>query len=223
MRQSPTSGRPSQGHPSLPWPPEAGSVGPRAGGWVAAAFLAGFLTGSPVSNAADPFIRDIGPDASRHLVLQATSGPLTYLRLLRGDTLDAILEVRDIALPTGDSATLTDVSITGSQGFYRVEAVPIGQSLDSDGDGLPDVYELAHRPVLDPLRAADGLEDPDGDGRVNLSEFLAGSDPQSAEPDAGIGVRPPRFAVGSGFSVAVRTDGSLWTWGGVLCVKCPVF
>ena len=45
---------------------------------------------------------------------------------------------------------------------------------DSDQDGLPDAWELAHglNPLLD-----DATEDPDGDGASNTHEFLAGTLP----------------------------------------------
>ena len=49
---------------------------------------------------------------------------------------------------------------------------------DSDGDGIPNGYELAHG--LDPLNPADASADNDGDGFSNLQEYLAGTDPNSA-------------------------------------------
>jgi hypothetical protein len=49
--------------------------------------------------------------------------------------------------------------------------------LDSDGDGLPDAWEIANG--LDPF-ASDADLDSDNDGRTNLDEFAAGTDPQSA-------------------------------------------
>jgi hypothetical protein len=46
---------------------------------------------------------------------------------------------------------------------------------DTDGDGLPDAWELAHG--LNPNSAADAHEDRDGDGLTNRDEYLAGTDP----------------------------------------------
>ena len=52
--------------------------------------------------------------------------------------------------------------------------------LDSDGDGLPDSWEVAHG--TDPL-VNDASADPDGDGLTNAQEFTAGTDPQNADTD----------------------------------------
>ena len=48
---------------------------------------------------------------------------------------------------------------------------------DSDGDGVPDAWQLAHFGSLG-LPEARGSADPDGDGWTNLEEFRAGSDPR---------------------------------------------
>ena len=62
----------------------------------------------------------------------------------------------------------------GSPGLDEGQAV---LPKDSDQDGLPDAWELAHglNPLLD-----DAAEDPDGDGASNTHEFLAGTLPKAA-------------------------------------------
>ena len=56
--------------------------------------------------------------------------------------------------------------------------------IDSDGDGMPDEWELRFR--LNPLDPADASLDPDGDGISNLDEFRRGGSPRArAVPAAG--------------------------------------
>ena len=49
--------------------------------------------------------------------------------------------------------------------------------LDSDNDGMPDAWEIAHGTDA---HSPDNNDDPDGDGFTNLNEYLAGTDPQDA-------------------------------------------
>ncbi len=49
---------------------------------------------------------------------------------------------------------------------------------DTDGDGMPDYWEILHG--FDPRDPADAALDADGDGVSNLREFLNGSDPRDA-------------------------------------------
>src|SRR6266704_1561738 len=50
--------------------------------------------------------------------------------------------------------------------------------VDSDGDGMPDLWEIVHG--FNPHDPTDACEDADGDGLTNVEEFLAGTDPRDA-------------------------------------------
>ncbi len=85
---------------------------------------------------------------------------------------------------------------------------------DTDGDGLPDGWEHLHG--LDPLAEGDAGLDADGDGRTNLDEFLAGTDPGdyfNGEPvfltiiAGGEGSLAPEGTLAVRLS---RTDGTPW-------------
>lgn len=59
------------------------------------------------------------------------------------------------------------------KGFFR--AIPYGKHapLDSDGDGIDDVYELRHREFLNPLDPTDGTKlAPNGGGLTNYQVYL---------------------------------------------------
>ena len=66
---------------------------------------------------------------------------------------------RSSRAPTGCCPIPAGVALSQSA-FYRVRGVPVATPLDSDGDGLDDVYELLRRLYLDPLNPNDGLKVP---------------------------------------------------------------
>ena len=75
---------------------------------------------------------------------------------------------------------------------------------DSDGDGMPDGWELDQVPPLDP-NVDDSLEDGDQDGISNLDEFDRGTDPWAFD-----GPGAPRLAFPPlGFEVAYPVDSEL--------------
>lgn len=76
----------------------------------------------------------------------------------------------------GNLAGLTNYWLTNS--FTTDVFLLIASGLDSDGDGMPDGWELLHG--FNPHSASDAAQDADGDGLTNLQEFQQGSDPKSA-------------------------------------------
>ena len=64
------------------------------------------------------------------------------------------------------------------------------RAVDSDSDGLPDAWELAHG--TDP-NTPDADLDPDNDGRTNLEEYNAGTDPLAPDDWALSAASSPAF------------------------------
>jgi hypothetical protein len=65
--------------------------------------------------------------------------------------------------------------------FTSTPTASLNSTTDTDGDGLPDYWEMEHG--LNPNSAAgvNGANgDPDGDGQSNRQEFLAGTSPNDA-------------------------------------------
>ncbi|RMF18137.1 MAG: hypothetical protein D6761_03215 [Candidatus Dadabacteria bacterium] len=78
---------------------------------------------------------------------------------------------------------------------------------DRDGDGLPDMYEIANG--LDPDDSADATKDPDSDGLTNTQEQAAGTNPQKADSD-GDGL-PDGYEVSHGLDPTLAADAALDT------------
>ena len=98
----------------------------------------------------------IGPDNRPRIEYGASSNQ--YYLLLRGTSLTNLTQPVSAKLFTVPNHVLSDsnaVALTGSV-FYRLRAVPVAEPLDSDGDGLNDVYELLRPLYLNPLNPNDG-------------------------------------------------------------------
>lgn len=67
---------------------------------------------------------------------------------------------------------------------------------DNDGDGMPNAWEVQHG--FNPNNPGDAVGDPDADGRSNLGEYLAGTDPRVPNgtlkpPSLPVGAKPARL------------------------------
>ena len=83
-------------------------------------------------------------------------------------------------LPLRDAVGDIDVELWDGKGAGFENS-----SLDSDGDGLPDWWEIAHGlDPNDPTGVNGAYGDFDGDGLNNYSEYRAGTSPNSADSDS---------------------------------------
>jgi alpha-galactosidase len=142
-------------------------------------------------------------------------------------------------LDGGLNATTTNVNVsTSGTYFWRVDSyldgdpdgTPFQTSVisfivqDTDGDGLPDFYELAYtNPPSSTALTPSG--NPDNDGLTNLEEYQIGTNPTLADTDGdslldgpeltGVGSRPPTNPLsadtdGDGLSDGVESNTGIW-------------
>jgi pimeloyl-ACP methyl ester carboxylesterase len=112
----------------------------------------------------------------------SSTKPASYYRLVRldGENLSERNTV-DLLFPASTRPSifnLRDADVfSRDRAFYQVEEIPIARPLDSDDDGIDDLFEAQHPKFLDPLDPTDAGEDADGDGDSNLAEYNTKTDP----------------------------------------------
>ena len=97
--------------------------------------------------------------------------PIVLNNLAQGPHYVEVTGKRDSGLYQDDPMFGADAVVTRSKTW-------IVGGADTDGDGMPDSYELAQG--FNPNNPADAQQDADGDGATNLDEYLAGTDPHDA-------------------------------------------
>lgn len=97
--------------------------------------------------------------------------------LVTGEYTIAFSRVAEWDEPADINTFLTPLLVTNYTGTYAF--VP---DKDSDGDGLPDWWELFYNlDPFDPTRENGAEGDPDGDGLTNLYEYWSGTDPHDVD------------------------------------------
>jgi len=104
------------------------------------------------------------------------SDPDAYFILMTGDQPDAINERIGLATGVKGEASFV-VQQPASRQFYQILRAPLADPLDSDADGIDDLFEHRYEDFLDPFYQGDAGEDFDLDFRTNLEEYLDGGDP----------------------------------------------
>jgi hypothetical protein len=117
-----------------------------------------------------------GGQATLRVTVEGTP-PLRYQWLFNGEPLlGATGSSLIVAGVTPEAAGVYQVVVTNSVGIAVSQNAMLNvEALDSDGDGLPDSWEVARG--LNAFDARDALRDDDRDGLTNLQEYLAGTDP----------------------------------------------
>lgn len=149
--------------------PISGMTGP----WSRVALVALLLGMFGSDASAQGFsVTEVTADTKGRLAVRHPAEPGFYYVLQRGLEVTRIVSAVDLALGVTAESQLEDAHTPAPMAFYRVLQVPLTAPLDSDGDGLDDVWELRYRRPKAALNGSDADEDHDGNGKPDLTDYL---------------------------------------------------
>ncbi len=132
-------------------------------GWAVGLGLAGLVQCPAQSFRIESFQLDAQSRPS--LIVPADTN--SYYRLLSGE---GIINLHTVVTLSFSNSTVAPQPATNGQAFYRVQRGPLASPLDSDGDGIDDVWEFEHG--LDPL-GNEAAQVAPGDTNTWLEIYLA--------------------------------------------------
>lgn len=160
-------------------------------------FQSGNLTDIPVpALSAQPVVSEVSTNSaviawtSAHSTLgQVSFGPHAEALLDKEANVDIDTEHR-VVLTNLSPATMYTAQVTAynllgeaiQSDTVRFVTAAENNSADSDGDGMPDAWEIEQG--FDPQNASDAFEDSDNDGLSNREEYSAQTDPYVDDSDA---------------------------------------
>ncbi len=121
--------------------------------------------------AQDFFITAVGKDAQGRPVIRHQADPAHYYILFRGTNVAQVVSAVDMALGVLVEGELSDDATPPPVAFYRVRQVPVVSPLDTDGDGIDDVWELRFRRTKAALNPNDAHEDHTGSGSPDSLDY----------------------------------------------------
>lgn len=104
-------------------------------------------------------------------VIRHPSTATNYYILHRGTEITQIVTAADLAMGVPVEGELRDQNPPSLDAFYRVQSVPVASPLDTDRDGIDDVWELRFRRRGSALNPADANDDQNGSGTPDLVEY----------------------------------------------------
>ncbi len=100
--------------------------------------------------------------------IQVPSDPVMTYRLWRSADLEGKGEVVAVVAGNGKTLSMRDPAPMTSKGFYRIDATPLWSPVDTDGDTIPDPFELLYFGNQNPLNPA--IQVPADDGTTAIPD-----------------------------------------------------